>query len=66
MLYFLSRDIIKNCENQILLFTLFLKILILNKNKTEKKKHLSLSFVTQANQITWFIYFLKLLWYKST
>lgn len=52
MLYFLSRDIIKNCENQILLFTLFLKILILNKNKTEKKKHLSLSFVTQANQIT--------------
>lgn len=49
MLYFLSRDIIKNCENQILLFTLFLKILILNKNKTEKKKHLSLSFVTQAN-----------------
>lgn len=37
MLYFLSRDIIKNCENQILLFTLFLKILILNKNKTEKK-----------------------------
>lgn len=61
MLYFLSRDIIKNCENQILLFTLFLKILILNKNKTEKKKTLEFEFCNPGQPNHLIYIFLKII-----